>query len=195
MVYHAGLSQRHALEVGTCRTGHTALGFAAMIAHIPVTLTICWPRPPMFAPVRVVLAQKCVSTINREGNHMIKTSVLAATALAALLAGAPAFGQTTAPSPAAPPPSSAAPATTAPSSSAPPSASSQTGASQHSSASGTTVQSAQQALQQGGFYKGTVDGKMGPHTRQAIKSFQQSKGLHATGHLNQKTLTALGVTG
>lgn len=57
------------------------------------------------------------------------------------------------------------------------------------------MQSAQQALQQGGFYKGTVDGKMGPHTRQAIRSFQQSKGLHATGHLNQKTLTALGVTG
>jgi peptidoglycan hydrolase-like protein with peptidoglycan-binding domain len=57
------------------------------------------------------------------------------------------------------------------------------------------VQNAQQALQQGGFYKGTVDGKMGPHTRQAIRSFQQAKGLHATGHLNQKTLTALGVTG
>jgi His-Xaa-Ser repeat protein HxsA len=125
---------------------------------------------------------------------MIKTSVLAATALAALLAGAPAFGQTTAPSPAAPPPSSAPPATTAqPSGSAPPSASSQTGAPQAST--GNTIQSAQQALQQNGFYKGTVDGKMGPHTRQAIKSFQQSKGLHATGHLNQKTLTALGVTG
>jgi His-Xaa-Ser repeat protein HxsA len=125
---------------------------------------------------------------------MIKTSVLAATALAALLAGAPAFGQTTAPSPAAPPPSSAPPATTAqPSASAPPSASSQTGAPQAST--GNTIQSAQQALQQNGFYKGTVDGKMGPHTRQAIKSFQQSKGLHATGHLNQKTLTALGVTG
>ena len=60
---------------------------------------------------------------------------------------------------------------------------------------GNTIQSAQQALQQSGFYKGTVDGKMGPHTRQAIKSFQQSKGLHATGHPNQKTLTALGVTG
>lgn len=126
---------------------------------------------------------------------MIKTSVLAATALAALLAGAPAFAQTTAPSPAAPPPS-AAPATTAqPSSAAPPTASSQASAPQHSSASGSTVQSAQQALQQGGFYKGTVDGKMGPHTRQAIRSFQQSKGLHATGRLNQKTLTALGVTG
>ncbi len=124
---------------------------------------------------------------------MTKTSVLAATALVALLAGAPAFGQTTAPSPSAPPPSSAPPATTAqPSGSAPPSASS-TGAPQAST--GSTIQSAQQALQQNGFYKGTVDGKMGPHTRQAIRSFQQSKGLHATGHLNQKTLTALGVTG
>jgi His-Xaa-Ser repeat protein HxsA len=131
---------------------------------------------------------------NREGHHMIKTSVLAATALAALLAGAPAFAQSTAPAPSAAPPSSAAP-TPQPSTSAPPSASSQASAPQHSSASGGTVQSAQQALQQGGFYKGSVDGKMGPHTRQAIRSFQQSKGLHATGHLNQKTLTALGVTG
>ena len=127
---------------------------------------------------------------------MIKTSVLAATALAALLAGAPAFAQSTAPAPSAAPPSSPAPAATAqPSASAPPSASSQASAPQHSSAGGSTVQSAQQALQQGGYYKGTVDGKMGPHTRQAIRSFQQSKGLHATGHLNQKTLTALGVTG
>ena len=63
VVYRAGLSQRSALEVGTCRTGHTALGFAAMIAHIPVTLTTCSPRPPMLPPVRVVLARKCVSTI------------------------------------------------------------------------------------------------------------------------------------
>ena len=124
---------------------------------------------------------------------MIKTSVLA-TALAAMLAGAPAFAQSTSPAPSAAPPSSAPPAATAqPSASAPPSASSQASASQHSS--GSTVQSAQQALQQGGYYKGTVDGKMGPHTRQAIRNFQQAKGLHATGRLNQKTLTALGVTG
>jgi His-Xaa-Ser repeat protein HxsA len=117
---------------------------------------------------------------------MIKTSVLAATAIVALLAGAPAFAQTSAPAPSAAAPSSAPPATTAA-----PSASSQASA----PATGNTIQSAQQALQQGGYYKGTVDGKMGPHTRQAIRNFQQAKGLHATGHLNQKTLTALGVTG
>ena len=35
----------------------------AEVAHIPVTLTICASRPPMLAPVRVVLARKCVSTI------------------------------------------------------------------------------------------------------------------------------------
>jgi peptidoglycan hydrolase-like protein with peptidoglycan-binding domain len=128
------------------------------------------------------------STINREGIRMIKTSVLAATALAALLAGAPAFGQTTAASPAAPAASSPAPATAAP-----PSASSQASAPQ---STGNKVQSAQQALQQNGFYKGgQVDGKMGSKTRAAIRQFQQSKGMHATGHLDQKTLTALGVTG
>lgn len=126
---------------------------------------------------------------------MIKTSVLAATALAALLTSAPAFAQATSPAPsAAAPPSSAPPAATAqPGGSAPPSASSQPSAPQHSA--GSTIESAQQALQQGGYYKGTIDGKMGPHTRQAIRNFQQAKGLHATGHLNQKTLTALGVTG
>ena len=48
--------KRRALEVGTRRTGHTALGIAAMIAHIPVTLTTCRWRPPMFAHLRVVLA-------------------------------------------------------------------------------------------------------------------------------------------
>ena len=57
-----------------------------------------------------------------------------------------------------------------------------------------SLQSAQQALQQDGYYKGKIDGKMGPHTRQAIRNFQQAKGLHASGHLDQKTLSALGVS-
>ena len=94
----------------------------------------------------------------------------------------------------APPASTQAAPPSQPSTAAPsPSPSTQTGASQ--SVSPDTIQSAQQALQQNGFYKsGKVDGKMGPKTRHAIRSFQHAKGLQVSGHLNQKTLSALGVS-
>jgi murein L,D-transpeptidase YcbB/YkuD len=56
------------------------------------------------------------------------------------------------------------------------------------------VQNVQEHLQQQGFYKNAkVDGMWGPHTRQAVESFQQAKGLPATGQLDQQTLHALGV--
>ena len=126
---------------------------------------------------------------------MIRTSALTATALAAMLVGGVASAQTTAPAPsAAPPPSTQAAPPSQPTAAAPsPSPSTQAGATQ--SLSPDTIQSAQQALQQNGFYKGgKVDGKMGPKTRQAIRSFQHAKGLQASGHLNQRTLSALGVS-
>jgi peptidoglycan hydrolase-like protein with peptidoglycan-binding domain len=115
-----------------------------------------------------------------------------------MLAAGVASAQTTAPAPsAAPPPAStqaAPPSQSQPSAATPaPSPSTQAGASQ--SLSPDTIQSAQQALQQNGFYKGgKVDGKMGPKTRHAIRSFQHAKGLQVSGHLNQKTLSALGVS-
>jgi hypothetical protein len=57
-----------------------------------------------------------------------------------------------------------------------------------------TLEDVQQQLQQQGFYRtGKVDGRWGPQTRQAVLSFQQSKGLQATGQLDQQTLDALGV--
>lgn len=57
-----------------------------------------------------------------------------------------------------------------------------------------TLESVQQQLQQQGFYKnGQVDGKWGPHTQQAVQSFQHAKGLPATGKLDEQTLNALGV--
>ena len=40
-----------------------------------------------------------------------------------------------------------------------------------------------------------VDGRMGPETHAAIRDFQQSKGLEASGQLDKKTLTALGLDG
>ncbi len=39
------------------------------------------------------------------------------------------------------------------------------------------------------------DGKMGPSTHAAIKEFQQSKGLEASGQLDKETVTALGLDG
>ena len=40
-----------------------------------------------------------------------------------------------------------------------------------------------------------VDGKMGPKTHDAIEEFQRSKGLDASGQLDKKTITALGLGG
>jgi peptidoglycan hydrolase-like protein with peptidoglycan-binding domain len=39
----------------------------------------------------------------------------------------------------------------------------------------------------------TADGKVGPETQKAVKEFQQSKGLKASGQLDQETIAALGV--
>lgn len=43
------------------------------------------------------------------------------------------------------------------------------------------------ALQKAGFYKGKIDGKIGPQTRQAIREFQKSKGLRVDGVMDSKT--------
>jgi peptidoglycan hydrolase-like protein with peptidoglycan-binding domain len=62
-------------------------------------------------------------------------------------------------------------------------------------ASADTVRSAQQALKDHGFDPGEIDGKMGPRTEAALKQFQGSKGMQASGQLDSKTLAALGVSG
>ena len=49
----------------------------------------------------------------------------------------------------------------------------------------------QQALKQAGFYQGSVDGKVGPKTQQAIKEFQQAHQLKADGKVGPKTWAAL----
>jgi peptidoglycan hydrolase-like protein with peptidoglycan-binding domain len=43
------------------------------------------------------------------------------------------------------------------------------------------------ALKKAGFYKGAIDGKIGPQTRRAIREFQKSKGLKPDGIIGQKT--------
>lgn len=49
----------------------------------------------------------------------------------------------------------------------------------------------QVALKAGGFYNGSVDGKPGPQTKEAVKAFQRSNGLHPDGVVGSRTATQL----
>lgn len=53
--------------------------------------------------------------------------------------------------------------------------------------SGTEVKKIQQALINAGYSPGIVDGKLGKKTKQAIVSFQRSKGLYPDGIVGPKT--------
>jgi hypothetical protein len=54
-----------------------------------------------------------------------------------------------------------------------------------------TMTQVQQALLDGGFYSGSVDGQFGPSSQAAIEAFQTAKGLKVTGLPDQITLLAL----
>lgn len=45
----------------------------------------------------------------------------------------------------------------------------------------------QEALKAAGFYQGAIDGKLGPQTREAIRSFQQVHGLKVDGVVGRQT--------
>lgn len=45
----------------------------------------------------------------------------------------------------------------------------------------------QLALKKAGFYKGAIDGKIGPQTRRAIREFQKARGLKPDGVVGKKT--------
>lgn len=49
----------------------------------------------------------------------------------------------------------------------------------------------QQALKNAGFYQGSVDGKTGPVTREAVKEFQRVHGLTDDGVVGRKTWAKL----
>jgi peptidoglycan hydrolase-like protein with peptidoglycan-binding domain len=50
---------------------------------------------------------------------------------------------------------------------------------------------AQQELQERGYYKGPIDGIMGPQTKAALQRFQQDNKLRVTAGLDQQTLDVL----
>lgn len=66
-----------------------------------------------------------------------------------------------------------------------------TGTILRSGASGDSVTALQQALTTLGFDPGTVDGKYGAATEQAVTAFQQSKDLTADGIAGPKTIAAI----
>jgi peptidoglycan hydrolase-like protein with peptidoglycan-binding domain len=49
----------------------------------------------------------------------------------------------------------------------------------------------QSALKQAGFYDGNIDGKVGPRTKEAIRTFQQANGLKVDGKVGPQTWTQL----
>ena len=55
------------------------------------------------------------------------------------------------------------------------------------------VRGVQQKLRHYGYYNGRVDGRWGPMTERGLASFQRSRGLEGTGHLNPTTASALGL--
>ncbi|OGX06038.1 MAG: hypothetical protein A2Z88_02865 [Omnitrophica WOR_2 bacterium GWA2_47_8] len=50
-----------------------------------------------------------------------------------------------------------------------------------------SVEDVQSALKKAGYYEGSIDGKLGSGTKQAISSFQRDNGLNADGIIGRKT--------
>lgn len=49
------------------------------------------------------------------------------------------------------------------------------------------VRQIQMALQEAGYYKGEIDGKLGARTKRAVKEFQKAKKLNPDGIVGEKT--------
>ena len=57
----------------------------------------------------------------------------------------------------------------------------------------TEIREIQHVLLSRGLYEGEIDGVIGPRTKQAIVAFQRKQGLQATGEIDTRTISALGV--
>lgn len=58
-----------------------------------------------------------------------------------------------------------------------------------------SVKQVQEKLSEQGYDVGPVDGIFGPKTQQALRKFQQDKGVQPTGQIDQQTMAALGIQG
>jgi len=56
------------------------------------------------------------------------------------------------------------------------------------------IRAAQQALARQNYYRGTISGQLDDATQRALFEFQVDKGIIATGNLDGRTATALGIT-
>lgn len=57
----------------------------------------------------------------------------------------------------------------------------------------SSVSQVQAALAREGYYHGAIDGSIGPATRNALRRYQRSHGLDATGRIDRGVLEALGL--
>jgi peptidoglycan hydrolase-like protein with peptidoglycan-binding domain len=60
--------------------------------------------------------------------------------------------------------------------------------------SAALIKQVQATLEKRGFHPGALDGRLGDETRTALRAFQKSENLEATGTPNARTLQALGIT-
>jgi hypothetical protein len=64
---------------------------------------------------------------------------------------------------------------------------------QHAQPPDQVIAQTQDLLQQMGYYRGEVDGLLGPLTREALAAYQADNGLTATAAIDQPTLDSLGL--
>ena len=67
-------------------------------------------------------------------------------------------------------------------------------AGQHAEPPDKVIADVQGVLQQMGYYKGEVDGLLGPLTREALTAYQTDQGLAATAAIDEPTLQSLGMS-
>lgn len=65
---------------------------------------------------------------------------------------------------------------------------------QHAEPPDKVIANVQAALQEMGYYKGEVDGLLGPLTREALAAYQADQGLTTTAVIDEPTLNSLGMS-
>ena len=69
----------------------------------------------------------------------------------------------------------------------------QPGDNARSESNDSIVAAAQERLSQEGYYRGETDGVLSPEMQKAVKRYQITNGLRATGYLDSDTLAVMGL--